>query len=176
MTNRVTILCNWKFTQNLPSPNLKIVLRFLYLGPSPAIIDYISNGIYWFDESMMYWFQNWVFRLIMVKVGHGWWNQFKFFVGKGLCPYIITSHIVFQKNLNRKIKTNFPKSDQNHYYCSLKEWKFGRRGGKIRAICRCWLFCPAILILVHALVAIADLYNVFWRCRSFRMVSFRIRS
>ena len=47
------------------------------------------------------------------------------------------------------------------------------RGGKNRAIYRCWLFWPAIYP-VHMLVAISDLYNVFWRCRSFRMISFRI--
>ena len=32
------------------------------------------------------------------KVVHGWWNQFKFFVGMGLCPCTIKWLIVFQKN------------------------------------------------------------------------------
>ena len=52
-----------------------------------------------------------IFLHFYIKVGHGWWNQFKFFVRKGLCPYIITCQMVFQKNLNRKIKTHFPESD-----------------------------------------------------------------
>ena len=43
------------------------------------------------------------------KVGHSWWNQFKIFVGKVLCPYIITSQIVFQKKFNSKNKTHFSK-------------------------------------------------------------------
>ena len=64
-------------------------------------------------------------------------------MGKGLCPYITSSQIVFLENLNRKIKTHFPKSDKNHYNGHLKEWQFrllyemkNWRGGKIRALCR----------------------------------------
>ena len=37
ITAGAQILGNWKFTQNLPWANLKIVLRFLYLGPSPPL-------------------------------------------------------------------------------------------------------------------------------------------
>ena len=56
-------------------------------------------------------------------------------------PSSLLSQIVFWNNVNRKCKTNFPKSDKNHYSDPLKDWKFRHpyemincRGGKNRAL------------------------------------------
>ena len=38
---------------------------------------------------------------------YGRWNQFKFFVGKGLCRHIIIGQIVFQKKIKLKNQDTF---------------------------------------------------------------------
>ena len=56
---------NWKFTQNLPWANLKIVLRFLYLGPSPAASRPAKgkkSKLFWIHYRVWY---NWKFRYIV---------------------------------------------------------------------------------------------------------------
>ena len=50
-----------------------------------------------------------------IKVGHEWRNKPRLAYFINVYPCIFTSQIVFWNIVNRKCKTNFPKSDKNHY-------------------------------------------------------------
>ena len=83
-------------------------------------------------------------------------------------PCILSSQIFFWNIVNRKRKSNFPKSDKNHYNDPIKEWKYGHpygmkncRGGQNRALCISCMIWDAMRP-VHVLSPISTCFNIIW--------------
>ena len=110
-----------------------------------------------------------IVQIIMnLKVGHGWRKKPRLAYFVDVCPCINVPCIVFWNIVNRKWKSNFPKSDQNHYSDPLKEWKFRHpyemkncRGGQNRALRISWASWHAMRP-VHALSSISIHFNIIW--------------
>ena len=116
-----------------------------------------------------------------IKVGLRWRIKPKLFLGRGICPFITMSILVFWNIVNRKCKINFPKSGWNHYSDPIKEGKFGHpyemkncREGQNRALDVSYTSWHT-LCLIHVLFSIATFFNNIWRYECVRMPSVCIR-